>query len=302
MEDFLVVQQLLDKGFYAAVYDGHNGDSAAKYLTEHLHKVLEDSVGGNGAIASSELQGMLADTFLKADAQLLAWLREQAAAEDANSGSCATAAVLAGKTLVVANVGDSRAVLCRGGQAEVLTTQHRVHGQEDVVKSETQRVEQVGGWVDDGRVCGVLAVSRAFGDPEFKGPGLDQLLQRGVQDGLWDREFASSRQLTGDPVIVEPDLAAVTLEDEDEFLVLATDGLWDVMDSQDVVSLARTSLRKGQTAQEVADKLAQVALKRYTADNVAVVVVKLKELGAEQQGSRSSSSGASKGGLFGLFR
>ena len=41
----------------------------------------------------------------------------------------------------------------------------------------------------------------------------------------------------------------MTLEDEDEFLVLATDGLWDVMDSQDVVSLARTSLRKGQTAQ-----------------------------------------------------
>ncbi len=52
----------------------------------------------------------------------------------------------------------------------------------------------------------------------------------------------------------------------------------------------------------MADKLAQVALKRYTADNVAVVVVKLKELGAEQQGSKSSSSGASKGGLFGLFQ
>ena len=57
--------------------------------------------------------------------------------------------MLTGKALVVANVGDSRAVLCRGGQAEVLTTQHRVHGQDDVVKSEAQRVEQVpslGSW------------------------------------------------------------------------------------------------------------------------------------------------------------
>jgi hypothetical protein len=47
--------------------------------------------------------------------------------------------------------------------------------------------------VDDGRVCGVLAVSRAFGDPEFKGPGLEHLLQRGTSVGMWTKEFASSR-------------------------------------------------------------------------------------------------------------
>jgi serine/threonine protein phosphatase PrpC len=50
-------------------------------------------------------------------------------------------------------------------------------------------------------------------------------------------------------VIVEPDVTAVALGPKDEFLVLATDGLWDVIDSQDVVSLARTNLRKGQSAQ-----------------------------------------------------
>lgn len=62
--------------------------------------------------------------------------------------------------VVVANVGDSRAVLCRGGRALNLSAEHRVWGKTPNVLSEIERIESVGGWVDDGRVCGVLAVSR----------------------------------------------------------------------------------------------------------------------------------------------
>lgn len=62
--------------------------------------------------------------------------------------------------VVVANVGDSRAVLSRGGRAIDLSAEHRVWGKTPAVISEIQRIESVGGWVDDGRVCGVLAVSR----------------------------------------------------------------------------------------------------------------------------------------------
>jgi hypothetical protein len=47
--------------------------------------------------------------------------------------------------------------------------------------------------VDDGRVCGILAVSRSFGDRDFEGEGLQQLLQRGIDAGLWTEEFANSR-------------------------------------------------------------------------------------------------------------
>lgn len=52
---------------------------------------------------------------------------------------------------------------------------------------------QVGGWVTDGRVCGILAVSRAFGDREYKGEGLQHLLERGVASGRWTAEFAAGR-------------------------------------------------------------------------------------------------------------
>lgn len=138
-------------------------------------------------------------------------------------------------------MGDSRAVLCRGGRALDLSTEHRVWGKSATVQAEIERIEGVGGWVDDGRVCGVLAVSRcarvglgcqphdgiaapaaaaasvsadpgcpaaslhrstpplaphgrAFGDMEFKGQeGLRLLLEKGLDFGLWDQQFADSR-------------------------------------------------------------------------------------------------------------
>ncbi len=71
--------------------------------------------------------------------------------------------------------------LHRRGQAVDLTTEHRVTGSGPTVEAEVHRVEEVGGWIEDGRVCDVIAVSRAFGDREFKGNGSKSMLQRGVR-------------------------------------------------------------------------------------------------------------------------
>ena len=57
----------------------------------------------------------------------------------------------------------------------------RVFGNTKTVESEVARVEGTGGWISDDRVCDILAVSRAFGDPQFKGEGLPSLLQYGVE-------------------------------------------------------------------------------------------------------------------------
>lgn len=69
----------------------------------------------------------------------------------------------------------------RRGQAIDLTTEHRVAGGGPTVEAEVARVEAAGGWIADGRVCDVIAVSRAFGDQEFKGAGMPGMLQRGVR-------------------------------------------------------------------------------------------------------------------------
>jgi len=215
--------------------------------------------------------------------------------DEAGSGCTATTALVRSDRIIVANVGDSRAVLCRSGNAIDLSTEHRVYGRGPAVASETARVNAAGGWIDDGRVCGIIAVSRAFGDADFKGAGLHRMLTKGVEDGLWDHAFASSKSFTADAVISEPDVLEMATQSGDEFLVVATDGLWDVISSQEVCTLVRNDLKKGRHPKDVAQRLATVALRRYTADNVAVVVVDLKgEGGWRGEGDKKSK-------LFGIF-
>lgn len=93
-------------------------------------------------------------------------------------------------------------------------------------------MEETGGWVSrDGRVCDVLAVSRAFGDLEFKGQeNLQRLLQIGVEERAWTQKFADKVNFTSDPVIATPAVTYTPIGEElgDEFIVVASDGLWCV--------------------------------------------------------------------------
>lgn len=95
--------------------------------------------------------------------------------------------------------------------------------------AEKQRIKATGGWVSsDGRVCDVLAVSRAFGDAEFKGEGLKRLLADGVNARFWTQDFADAAHFTSDPVIATPAVTYTAVSEElgDEFIVMASDGLW----------------------------------------------------------------------------
>ena len=82
---------------------------------------------------------------------------------DRNAGCTSVVAVLHGSTLYCANAGDSRCVLCRGGEAVDMSMDHKPQ-----LDSERQRILKAGGFVSDGRVNGSLALSRAIGDLEFK--------------------------------------------------------------------------------------------------------------------------------------
>lgn len=95
------------------------------------------------------------------------------------------------------------------------------------------------------------------------------------RDEFWDQEFADSINFTGDPVIAVPDVTEITLKDEDEFVILASDGLWDVISSEEAVDFVRKDLQKGRTLQSAADKLANIALRRYSEDNIAIILVDL---------------------------
>lgn len=287
--------------------DGHGGALSVEWLYDELYaavlpkvdpSLLEDgpeqppsdalgSGSGGGTPAARELlKGVrwpaaagrvMSDVFRETDRRLLEFIRGEFGTDALGlSGSTALVALVHPRKALFASLGDCVAVVCRAGQAVKATQQHRVYGIGPDVLEEVARVESTGAWVIDGRVCNVLAVSRAFGDSEFKGPGLRALLQEGARKGMWTPEFAAAHKFTSDPVIVEPDVTEVVFAPEDEFLLMATDGLWDVMQPQDAVNYARKQFRAGKSAQAVAEAVTSIAVKRYTADNVAAVVVDLR--------------------------
>lgn len=149
------------------------------------------------------------------------------------------------RNLMVANAGDCRAVLCRKGQAVDMSQDHRPS-----YSSERKRVEDLGGFVDDGYLNGVLSVTRALGD--------------------WDMKFPRG---SASPLIAEPEFRQVVLTEDDEFLIMGCDGIWDVMTSQQAVSLVRRGLRRHDDPEQCARDLVMEALRLNTFDNLTVIVI-----------------------------
>lgn len=146
---------------------------------------------------------------------------------------------------MVANTGDCRAVLCRKGEAIDMSQDHRPN-----YASERRRVEELGGYIDDGYLNGVLSVTRALGDWDMK-------LPRG----------------SASPLIADPEFRQVDLTEDDEFLIMGCDGIWDVMSSQQAVSLVRRGLRRHDDPEQCAKDLVMEALRLNTFDNLTVIVV-----------------------------
>ncbi|KAH7888853.1 phosphatase 2C-domain-containing protein [Phlebopus sp. FC_14] len=142
------------------------------------------------------------------------------------------------RVLYTANAGDARGVLCRAGRAVRLTYDHKGSDQQ-----EAKRIIDAGGFVLSGRVNGVLAVTRSLGDSSMK-------------------EF-----VVGSPYTTETQLC-----DEDEFLILACDGLWDITGDQGAIDLVRHI----EDAQDASQTLVRHALSRQTNDNVTVLVIRFK--------------------------
>ena len=123
-------------------------------------------------------------------------------------------------------------------------------------------------------MCGILAVSRAFGDYEFKGGRFDLL------EDLSEEPLAKNATLEKPPVVATPDVCEVAREPgADEWLVLASDGLWDTLNTQQCATFIKQELRQKPaiTADELANSLVKRAIRFRTQDNIAVVVVDLRE-------------------------
>eukprot|EP01018_Ginkgo_biloba_P030334 Gb_26830 [translate_table: standard] len=233
MEDFYETQICEVDGQIVGlfgVFDGHGGARAAEYVKQNLFVNL---ISHPKFISDTKLA--IADAYKQTDTDFLNAENNQ----HRDAGSTASTAVLVGDRLLVANVGDSRAVICRAGKAVALSRDHKPN-QTD----ERQRIEDAGGfvmWAGTWRVGGVLAVSRAFGD-----------------------------RLLKQYVVAEPEIQEEIVNDNVEFLILASDGLWDVVSNQDAVAMIQST----EDPELAAKRLTEEAYRKGSADNITCVVVR----------------------------
>ncbi|KAL6274596.1 hypothetical protein ACE6H2_025288 [Prunus campanulata] len=269
---------------FFGVYDGHGGNQVAKFCAERMHEVIAqewDRETVDGYEWQRKWETAFSIGFERADNELL----EEAIAPEM-VGSTAVVAILSGCQIITSNCGDSRAILCRGTETIPLTVDQKVtsltllfvkllihlNSSASLLlpdrEDELVRIEGGGGKVinwNGARVFGVLAMSRAIGDRYLR---------------PW--------------IIPVPEITFMTRTDEDECLILASDGLWDVMTNEEVGEVARHLLRRRRRsissltddippAQAVADHLTEIAYGRNSSDNISIIVVDLKAKRKRQQ-------------------
>ncbi|KAL5985571.1 hypothetical protein ACLOJK_027556 [Asimina triloba] len=219
------------------VFDGHGGKGAAQFVRDNLPRVIVED-----ADFPLELEKVVTRSFMQTDAKTCSL---QAAL---SSGTTALTAMIFGRSLLVANAGDCRAVLSRLGVAIEMSKDHRPS-----CINERNRIESLGGFIEDGYLNGQLGVTRALGD--------------------WHIEGMKSASELGGPLSAEPELKMMTLSKEDEFLVIGSDGLWDVFTSQNAVDFARRRLQEHNDVKRCCKDMVQEAIKRGAIDNLTVVMI-----------------------------
>ncbi|KNA25479.1 hypothetical protein SOVF_006440 [Spinacia oleracea] len=276
MEDeAVIVQPDTLCGFsFAAVFDGHGGSSSVKFLKEELYKECAQALQGEllqTGKTFETIKSTINEAFENVDSRLSKWLEEK---EGDESGATATVMLVRDDRLYIAHLGDSSAVLSRSGKAEVLTDAHRPYGSNKASLQEIRRINEAGGWIINGRICGDIAISRAFGDIRFK-TKKKEMVEEGVKEGRWSPKFASRLKFNGDLVVARPDIIQVVLGSDAELVLLASDGLWDYINSSEAVSFVRNELRQHGNVQLACESLANAALDRRSQDNICIIVADL---------------------------
>ena len=218
----------LPKSFFA-VYDGHGGYEVARYVARHLHKILEDSEKfRNGDIAGALVDAYIATDELMLTDEGLKELKEihnefSVGSESPFGGLSEVSPLMIGCTAVscvfdfekhvitCANSGDSRCVVCQAGNAVRLSEDHKPQ-----LESEERRITKAGGRISNGRVNGNLNLTRSLGDHEYK----------------QDKKLKPEEQI----ITCVPDTKEFEIQDDTDFVILACDGIWDVMRDQEAVN------------------------------------------------------------------
>ena len=251
-EDAHIVNvQLQNKPWYvSAVFDGHGGPQTSAFLETNL--VIELNKKITSKTTEEDLKAVLPATYIALDTQLRT--------KSNNSGSTAIVVIVTPAKIIVANLGDSRAIGVKDGAVVWATNDHKPDSQE-----ERDRITKAGHTVSDSRVNGNLALSRAFGDFTWKKEG-----------GPPDEQAVSVI-----PVIELYERTAV------DHIILGCDGVWDELENDHVAVFVNAN--KEVDSVKLADDIIDNSLILGSTDNISAIVVKV---GSEA--TKATSGGGKK--------
>lgn len=274
-----------------SVFDGHGGPEVSKFCEINFPDQLIQALGDASDVDASFLDAMRR-AYLQLDQLLLSdegrkFVRnfDSGAMNKASSfidddgdrvdnvGCTAVSCYIKKNKVYVANCGDSRIVLCRGGTAIELSTDHKPE-----VAEEERRIRAGGGIIQDGRVNGNLNLTRAIGDFQYKkDPNLDPADQI---------------------ITANPELHSLEIAIEDEFLVLGCDGIWESWTSQQIVDFLRERFLKLEPGQpmsgiieELLDRLLSPGVNESNGigcDNMTCMIIDLREACKNSKGAASN--------------
>ncbi|KAB5556748.1 hypothetical protein DKX38_007657 [Salix brachista] len=263
-------------GTFVGIYDGHGGPETSRYVNDHLFQHLKswDSCflyddGLNLAGFTSEQQSMSVDVIRKAyqatEEGFLSLVTKQwpMKPQIAAVGSCCLVAVICGGILYIANLGDSRAVLGRLVKAtgEVLAIQL---SSEHNVAIESVRQEMHSLHPDDSRIVvlkhnvwrvkGLIQISRSIGDVYLKKPEFNR-------EPLYTK-FRLREPFKRPILSSEPSISVHELQPHDQFLVFASDGLWEHLSNEEAVDIVQNHPCSGIARRLIKAALQEAAKKR----------------------------------------
>ena len=262
MEDFHCIKQALGKNpniSYFSIFDGHGGKEVASFLSLNFHRTLISEINSVNFTNNNEenintIIEVIKNSFEKIDQDIL---NNENFSNDV--GSTATIIIIYynindnehteemnnkkiyKRTLICANIGDSNGFLINKNFIKLMTKAHKC---DDLL--EVKRIKDQGGIVFQGRIFGKLILTRTIGDKEMKKYGVTPL----------------------------PDFYIKTIEDDDLFVIIGSDGIWDVIDQEEAFKMG---IEKGISSEEFSKKLINLAKERDTRDNTSCIVVKLNK-------------------------
>lgn len=259
-------EPLEELGVYFGVFDGHGGTQVADHASKNLHKTILQHFRQKQVQPASrdeKIKQCVKEAYVAVDKEILS-MAERKHFEQV--GSTAVTALLHGNPklgtalrLVVANCGDSRAVLCRAGQAVAVSEDHKPQRID-----EKKRIERAGGLVL--QVRGTWRVAASTNPNSMSKSARREYQGLAMSRSLGDLYFKQPAALA----VAEPEVQIIPLTDKDLFLVLATDGIYDVLNNQEVVDLV---MNHWDDPAEAARSVVRTAFKKGSEDNLTALVI-----------------------------